>query len=227
MSTYLAFETSGQVCSVAIAHQGDLIQRVHRVPRTHNEHIHRLVREILAESGLSLTQVDALAVSIGPGSFTGIRLGLSVVQGFAYGADVPVIPVSTLAVTAAYGYHQMPEASSPLLVGLDARMGQIYWAVYQQSTTRLVEVVSPDALANPQDVGGVVSSVAVGPGWNAYQDALSPAISSIIASQADSIIPYAEWVARLASFHPDTAVAPECLQAQYLRNQVAHTKNAP
>lgn len=226
MSTCLAFETSGQYCSVAIAHQGEIYQQVHRVPRTHNAHIHRLVRTVLAEAGLSLQQIDILAVSIGPGSFTGIRLGLSVVQGFAYGLDIPVIPVSTLAVTAAYGYHQIPHATQPILVGLDARMDQIYWGIYKKSATQLVETLSPDALSNPEDISADAASYAVGPAWQAYQDALPQSIQTKITTQATSIVPYAEWVARLASVRINQAQAPEMLQAQYLRNQVAHSSSS-
>ena len=224
MTRILAFETSAQQCSVAISYNDEMVQKVHTVPRTHNEHIHDLVRSVLAEAGLGLPDIDYMAVSIGPGSFTGIRLGLSVVQGFAYGCGVPVIPISTLAAMAEYGYQQAPMVEKPLLIGLDARMGQIYWALYQKSPTRLVEAVCPDALSNPADIVLPQAGYAIGPGWGAYQDNLSVHIQSLIHKQAASIIPYAASVARLARVNINQAIAPEALQAQYLRNQVAHAK---
>ena len=91
--------------------------------RRHSERILSMVEAVLAESGYSLGQMDALAFGRGPGSFTGLRIGAGVVQGLAFGADLPVVPVSTLAALA------QGQDATRVLAAIDARMGQLYWGL--------------------------------------------------------------------------------------------------
>ena len=105
-----------------------------------------MVQEVLAESGLSLKQLDAIAFSRGPGSFTSLRIGAGVAQGLAFGADLPVIPVSSLAVLA-----QGVDAPK-VLAAFDARMNQVYWGAYVRNAEGLVESVGNEIVIAPVDV---------------------------------------------------------------------------
>jgi len=91
-----------------------------------SEQVPGLIRQLLAESGTSLTNLDAIAFDIGPGAFTGIRIGCGLAQGMALGADLPLIGLCSLRVLA------MQAPVGRVLATLDARMGEIYWAPYRR-----------------------------------------------------------------------------------------------
>ena len=97
MSTrILAIDTATEACSVAVWNQGEIHALFELCPREHTQRILPMVQQVLAESGLALNQLDALAFGRGPGSFTGVRIGIGIAQGTALGADLPMIGVSTL-----------------------------------------------------------------------------------------------------------------------------------
>src|SRR5258707_1196536 len=116
----LALETSTEACSVALSLDGAVVERF-ELGQRHGERLLPMVQEILSESGVALTQLDALAFGRGPGSFTSLRIGAGVTQGLAFGADLPVVPVSSLAVLA------QGENAAKILAAFDARMRQVYW----------------------------------------------------------------------------------------------------
>ncbi|ELL64625.1 hypothetical protein SEE22704_08113, partial [Salmonella enterica subsp. enterica serovar Enteritidis str. 22704] len=89
-----------------------------------------MVQEILAASGVSLNEIDALAFGRGPGSFTGVRIGIGIAQGLALGANLPMIGVSTLATMAQGAWRKT--GATRVLAAIDARMGEVYWAEYQR-----------------------------------------------------------------------------------------------
>ncbi len=126
MSTkILAVDTATENCSVALMVGDDVISRCEYAPREHTTKILPMVDTVLAEGGLKLGQLDALAFGRGPGSFTGVRIGIGIAQGLAFGADLPMLGISTLAAMAqgTYRVHQ----SEQVLSSIDARMGEIYW----------------------------------------------------------------------------------------------------
>ena len=96
----LAIETTGVACSVALAHGGELIEDLRVAERRHNALVLGMVDALLAAAGLVPSQLDAVAFSAGPGSFTGVRIGAAVAQGIALGVDIGVAPVPTSAVMA-------------------------------------------------------------------------------------------------------------------------------
>ena len=91
--TLLALDTSTEACSVALWHKGEKTYLDELAQRTHTKRILPMIDELLANSGINLKQVDALAFGRGPGSFTGVRVGAGIAQGLAFGADLPDIAV--------------------------------------------------------------------------------------------------------------------------------------
>ena len=95
MTTLLAIETSSDLCSVALACDGGILDVVIEELRGHSRHPLPAIDRLLAEAGLALGRLDAIVVSDGPGSFTGLRIGIGVAQGLAYGADLPAVQLTT------------------------------------------------------------------------------------------------------------------------------------
>ncbi|MCK9503049.1 MAG: tRNA (adenosine(37)-N6)-threonylcarbamoyltransferase complex dimerization subunit type 1 TsaB [Porticoccaceae bacterium] len=152
MTSILSIETAGVCCSVALNCDGEVTELVERAPREHARKILFMVDQILSDSGLSLKQLDALAFTQGPGSFTGLRIGFGVVQGLAFGADLPVIGLSTLKVMAFKAAVQRKLSAGRILTAIDARMNEIYWAVYEAEVDAELVVVLPDCAAAPEDI---------------------------------------------------------------------------
>jgi tRNA threonylcarbamoyladenosine biosynthesis protein TsaB len=147
----LALDTASRACSVALAVEGEVIERIETRPRMHAATLLPMVEGCLAEAGLALAGLDGIAFGRGPGSFTGLRIAASVTQGLAFGADLPVAPVSSLAAAAAaagrvHGWTQV-------LVANDARMGEIYTGAYRTAEGGLPVAAAPDALVGPEAPG--------------------------------------------------------------------------
>ncbi|MDI9229458.1 tRNA (adenosine(37)-N6)-threonylcarbamoyltransferase complex dimerization subunit type 1 TsaB, partial [Serratia bockelmannii] len=126
----LALDTATEACSAALLNQQQIYARFEIAPRDHTQRILPLVQELLQVQQLELTALDALAFGRGPGSFTGVRIGIGIAQGLALGANLPMIGVSSLA-TMAQGAWRLTGATR-VLAAIDARMGEVYWAEYQR-----------------------------------------------------------------------------------------------
>ncbi len=116
----LAIETATEACSAALYIDGEISERYEVAPRRHAELILLMMEQLLTEAELKLTQLDALAFGRGPGSFTGVRIATGVIQGAAFGAQLPVVPVSTLAALAQRHYRM--RGACRILPAFDARM---------------------------------------------------------------------------------------------------------
>ncbi|MBK1701231.1 tRNA (adenosine(37)-N6)-threonylcarbamoyltransferase complex dimerization subunit type 1 TsaB [Thiococcus pfennigii] len=222
----LAFDTSGEACSVALWCDGDVRQRLERVPRRHGELVLAMADGLLAEAGLRLAGLDALAFARGPGSFTGVRIATAVVQGAAFGADLPVVPVSTLAATArgAFRLH----GAQRCLVAIDARMDQVYWGAYRLAAEGAIElegdeaVLAPDAVPVPADAAWY----GVGSGWQAYRAALHARLAGRLTGELAEVFCEAQDVAHLAAdlFAREGGVAAEAALPVYLRDRVTFSR---
>ena len=165
MTNILAIDTSTPACSVAISWGDEILTRHKLASREHTKLILPMVDELLSEAGIGLSQIDVIAFTAGPGSFTGIRIGFGVVQGLAFGADLPVLPVSSLETLAYTATRKLClESNTPVQIipMLDARMDEIYWAQFQISNNVptvpenqeqiLLQRVCEDHLSAPEQV---------------------------------------------------------------------------
>lgn len=220
----LAIETATDACSAALQVDQECTVEYQLAPRQHTQLILPMVDSLLARAQLSLQQLDAIAFGCGPGAFTGLRIAAGVTQGLGLAADLPVIPVSTLAAMAQQaGLHYQ---STAVLAALDARIGEVYWGRYQLIDGRASlqgeeQVIRPDQLkALPEN-----SWVAVGSGWDVYGDTLRGKVKGELAHLDAQLTPSAEFIAQLAAFEYQAGhVLPvEAAQPVYLRNKVADT----
>jgi tRNA threonylcarbamoyladenosine biosynthesis protein TsaB len=147
----LALDTASQACSVALAVGDEVIERIETRPRMHAATVLPMVEACLAEAGLKLAGLDGIAFGQGPGSFTGLRIAASVTQGLAFGADLPVAPVSSLAAVAVAAGRVHGWAD--VLVANDARMGEVYTGAYRRGEDGLPLAVACDALLVPEALG--------------------------------------------------------------------------
>ncbi len=126
----LALDTATEGCSVSLGHGDRSIDRYLELERGHAEQLLPMIDAVLAEGGLTLGELDAIAFGRGPGGFTGVRLAASVAQGLAFGAGIGVVPVSDLAAVAQRVVQEDPSVRRVLVVN-DARMREVYWASFE------------------------------------------------------------------------------------------------
>ncbi|ALN65525.1 putative molecular chaperone [Lysobacter antibioticus] len=225
----LAFETATEACSVAVWLDGEVRERFELAPRRHAELSLPWAEQLLAEAGVRRNELDAIAISRGPGAFTGVRLAIAIAQGIALALDRPIVPVSTLAVLALRAHSLAAAADDALRVyaAIDARMGEVYTGAFELhggDAHALDEevVVAPDSAAVPGDAAGWLG---VGTGFAAAHGALQQRLGARFAGIDAEALPHAAGLARLAAqaYARGEAVAPELVEPAYLRNNVALT----
>jgi len=224
MPKFLALDTCSEACSAALVVDNQVWGEFKLVGNRHSEVILSMVQSLLAGGEIVLGQLDAIGFTRGPGSFTGVRIGTGVVQGLALGSDLPVIPVSSLALLA---QGADADRGRPwLLPLLDARMGEVYWACYQWQEAGAVIPVSEE---NVSAVASIVcdpqlSWQALGTGAAAYAEQFPTHISELSLGSPESVYPNARHMKPLLdlAWKSGDAVAPENALPLYLRNNVAH-----
>lgn len=140
----LALDTGGEWCSVAVGDGARWIVREFHAGQAHSERILPMIDEALAEAGFPLSALAGIAFGAGPGGFTGVRIGCGIAQGLALGADVPVVPVSTLA--ALCEVARRTHGCTRVLAALDARMGEVYAAAHRFDADRWLDEMAPAVL---------------------------------------------------------------------------------
>jgi len=216
----LAIETATTSCSAALWSDGEVNEAFEPVERRQTERILPLIESVLAETGVSRSQLDGLAFSHGPGAFTGVRVGTSVIQGLALSLELPVIGISTLAACAREGADTL-DTEEPVLVVFDARMGEIYLGGYRFRDERL-ECLADDGLYPPEQLPDLRGHVWQGVGsGGVYADTLGQQLPLRGTWRMD-IVPRARAVARLAAprLNAGEGVPAEQARPVYLRNRV-------
>lgn len=228
----IAFETATEACSVALFLDGQITELHEIVPRKHTERLLPMIQQLLDEAGIAVEQLDFIAFGRGPGAFTGVRIAASAAQGVALGADIPVIPVSSLAVLAQGAYEN--SNSTTILSVIDARMGEVYWSIYKPNQeTGLVEIAQDEVVIDPAkvtiDVDLTDDIAAVGSAWSTYNEQLTSICQQPIHNYDSDIYPHAQYLMKLAvyEFEKGGAVAPELALPVYLRDNVAKKSSKP
>lgn len=211
---FLAFDTATEWCSAALWIDGVCTSREIHAGQKHSDLLVPMLMELLAESGLTLHQLDALVYGMGPGSFTGLRIASGVAQGLALAADLPVLGISTLEALAEEA------GADKVLACLDARMHEVYAALYQREGEAWHCLAGP--LVCPPDAVPLPESddfVGVGSGFAAYPNLAQSHLNRIDAS----LIPHARAMARLAAprLQRSEGESAEKAEPLYIRNKVA------
>ena len=226
----LALDTSTEACSVALQYHDQILTVDEVCPQQHSKRILPMVQQLLNESGLSLKQLDGIVFGRGPGSFTGVRIGVGVSQGLAFGADLPVFGVSTLQAMAqaAVRLHQ----ATQVVAAIDARMAEVYLAMYQRDPNGLMQAVGPELARKPADLPALSMSGdtwAVGTGLVTYRDAFlqwaeGQTVSLQISEQI--VLPSAQDMLTLAApaWHQQQFVSAELAEPVYVRDEVTWQK---
>ncbi|MCF9017192.1 MULTISPECIES: tRNA (adenosine(37)-N6)-threonylcarbamoyltransferase complex dimerization subunit type 1 TsaB [Pseudomonas syringae group] len=222
MTTLLALDTATEACSVALLHDGKVLSHYEVIPRLHAQRLLPMIKDLLAEAGIAMSALDAIAFGRGPGAFTGVRIAIGVVQGLAFALERPVLPVSNLAVLAQRAFRE--RSVSQVAAAIDARMDEVYWGCYRETAgeMRLVgaeAVMAPELAALPADITG--EWFGAGTGWG-YAERIPVALSGHDAS----LLPHAQDLLTLATFawHRGEAVQADDAQPVYLRDKVATPK---
>lgn len=218
MTILLALETSTDLASVALISDQQITHRDLTGVQTHSFGLLPAVQELLQQAGIGVAQISALAFGCGPGAFTGVRTACGVVQGVAFGLQIPVLPVVSLQAMAeaARIHHHFED----VICCLDARMSEVYWAHYQWQDGEWRELDAPDlsVLAHVLDYAkNHAASLVLGHGLDLPSDAIDvPYVSEM---------PHAKYIAKIAERHLQLGLQVDASQAQplYLRNKVALT----
>ena len=220
----LAIDTATEACSAAIYIDGEIVQRYRIAPREHSHIILPMIDELLAETGSSLSAMNAIAFGRGPRSFMGVRIAAGVTQGIAFAHDLPVVPVSTLAAIAQTAHTQTQ--ADKVLAAIDARMNEVYWGVYELSDSGLMQadgeelVIPPGHLSAQHGTGWT----AAGTGWSSYRDELEATVGKhAISAVIEDCFPTASAIATLgvAEFDAGNQVTAAHAVPVYLRDNVA------
>ncbi len=224
----LALDTSTEACSVALQYDGQQLTLDEVCPQQHSKRILPMVQQLLAESGLSLNQLDGIVFGRGPGSFTGVRIGVGVTQGLAFGADLPVFGVSTLQAMAqaAARLHQARQ----VITAIDARMAEVYLALYQQGDDGLMQPLCEELARKPAELPPLTLTgdiCAVGTGLVTYRDDfLRWASGTQLLISEQVLLPSAQDMLTLAApaWQQQLFVAAELAEPVYVRDEVTWQK---
>lgn len=225
MTSLLAIDAATEACSVALLRDGAIREDFRLLPRAHTRYLLPMVDEMLSSAGIGLSQLDGLVFTAGPGSFTGLRVAIATVQGLAFAADLPVLPVSTLASMAQHYLSTTQIAEGGVLMPiLDARMDELYVGRYV-CRQGIAEPLCADALMAPEAVADLNAVVAgLGEGWSYVQRFGGERPATI----DTAVFPHAASALTLAErdYRAGKLLSAEQAQPVYLRDSVAWQKSS-
>jgi len=221
----LALDTCTESCSAALLYQGQIFERVEMTQRGHSDLILGMMEALFKGAGTSIGVIDAVAFGRGPGSFTGVRVGVGVAQGIAFARNIPVIPVSTLAAIAQGTFDQSDD--DYVAVAMDARMGEIYAANYQRQEG-VAALLDQEQVCPPEQFLPFTDQqwVGAGTGWREYNDILTEQFKGKLVRVNAERYPQASSIITLAQIEVKAGLLLPAEQAipVYLRNNVAKKK---
>jgi len=219
-ATILAIETATSSCSVALNHQENIFVRHEVGNNVHSKVLLEMVQSVLNEAEITVEKLDAVAVGQGPGSFTGLRIGVGVAQGIAYGAGAPMIGISSLDALA-----NQSQKTGRIIAGIDARMGEVYWCEYQkhqQGIERLGEL----AVSAPEDIASTEPEQELqllGNAWQEYAERFDPNLIKNATIDHTQLYPMADSILSLAQkdYAEGKIIQAIDFAPEYVRNDVA------
>jgi len=211
----LAFDTSTEALSIAVRRGERLVAHNGAGGAQASATLIPLIQQLLAEAGLALAELDAIAFGRGPGSFTGLRTACSVAQGLGFGAGVRLLPIDTLHAVAEEARHRF--GATRVVAVLDARMDQVYAARYDFADPQAV--LADAVLLAPEQVEVPPGWTLAGNAFAAYADRLPAAVAR------HEVLPTAAAMLRLAPelLANGRTVAPADAWPLYVRDKVAQT----
>ena len=223
MTTLLAIDTSTEACSVALLNQNEITHDFIISQRDHTKQILPMVDRILSQSDCSLSQIDAIVFGKGPGSFTGIRIGIGVAQGLAFGINKPLIGVSSL-MTLAQGAYRLNQANQ-VISAIDARMNEVYFGAFQRNKQGIWNELTAECVIKPETVKQKISALtgdfySAGTGWQTYPNMADHIIKT------DVFLPQAQDMLIIAQdkWAKQQLIMVEDVEPTYLRNEVTWKK---
>lgn len=218
MTILLAIETSTEMASVALLGKNGLNCRELSGVQTHSQGVLPAIQALLRDADMTLQQCDAIAYGCGPGAFTGVRTACGIVQGLAFGADLPILPIVSL--------HAMAEAAratsadTDFVCVLDARMGEVYWAHYRFIDQGWQQISAP-TLSTYEQVLAYAN-------LNAEILVLGNGLAlpvEVTKSKVVRRMPHANQIAHLAllDYSMEKQLTAGMAQPLYLRNKIALT----
>ncbi len=213
----LAIDTATEACSAALLRaDGAIFAEFEVAPRRHATLLPKMMDAALAAAGIGRAELDYCAFANGPGAFTGIRIAAAQAQGIGIALGIPLLPVSTLAVLAQTQFDRAD--SNKLLAALDARMQEIYWAVFRRGEDGCAELCGAErlgALATVQIPDDI--EIGVGHGWvDELRTRTDCATDPELLPDARALLSLARRDALAGA-----GVAPERVTINYLRQRVA------
>jgi tRNA threonylcarbamoyladenosine biosynthesis protein TsaB len=219
----LAIDTATEQCSVALSIDGNVLERCVITPRGHADLVLPMVDELLREGGVRLADLGAIAYGRGPGAFTGLRIAISVVQGLAFGAEIPTIGISDLAAVA----YQAAMGRGRVMAAMDARMGEVYWGIYEcDPDAKTATAVGTERLSSPEEVRSSIThavTAVAGTAATAYPQ-IAEGLSGV--EVRAGILPHARTIVALAEAEYLAGRLGSAADAQpvYIRDRVATVK---
>ena len=215
----LAIETTSNACSVALQTSRGISEEHVVEPRAHTSILMPMIMRLLDSAGLCASDLVAVALGNGPGSFVGMRIGASVAQGICFAAGIGIIPVSSLAAVAAEAFAVSD--ADRVIVTQDARMNEAYVGVYRRGDDGLPVPESEEYLSSMRALRvGSTGYLAAGGGWQRYPE-FTECNSHLLNGVVEIVEPRAAKVLSLATQQGARTISPASLLPSYLRQKVA------
>jgi tRNA threonylcarbamoyladenosine biosynthesis protein TsaB len=229
---YLALDASTEACSVALQVNGKTFSRYALCPQSHSLHLLPMIDAVLNEAGIKLAKLDGLIFGQGPGSFTGVRIGVGVAQGLAFSANLPVVGVSSLQAMAQLAYIKYGQKQ--VVAAIDARMSEVYNGYFILDKNNIMQAQQAEAVTPPEKLTEHLSSVvtgsfyAVGTGWDAYAEKLGEQLFLLKSNEGSPAVlfPTAEAMLSIGKvkLEQGQGLSAEDAQPVYVRDTVSWKK---
>lgn len=220
----LVIDTATEACSVAVQKTDDVFSQFEVCPQQHSKKILPMIDEVLVEAGLTFSDIDVLGVAQGPGSFTGVRIAMGMIQGLAFAAQKPIVGLSTLQAMAQETYEDT--GACRVISAIDARMSEVYVGEFRVDSNGLMALVGEQQVLPPETVisqyldSGEAFGYA-GTGWIAYEQLAEKTSGTplIHYPKARYMLPQAAKLIQATSFMSASNIEPV-----YLRDKVTWKK---